>query len=91
MGAAWLLISAAVGYWVITLAEHQKGNTKTMGRWLGVLIIIVSLVGTACGIYCAATGKWGACPLGSRWGACGMMMKSAACPMMPAAPPQRQQ
>ena len=90
MNAAWLLITSAAGYWVLTLAQHQKGSTKSLGRWLGAVIILVSLAGTACTIYCAVSGKAVTCPpMGKAWGACPLSSamcspkKSAACPMMP--------
>ncbi len=84
MNAAWLLIASAVGYWVITLAEHQKGSTKSLGKWLGAIIVVVSLVGAACTIYCVASGKTGSCPLMmGKWGACAA--KPFACPMAPSA------
>ncbi len=99
MNVAWLLIASAVGYWVMTLAQRQKGNTKTVGKWLGVMIIIVGLAGSACTIACVVSGKAGACPpMGKAYGSCpltsalcamGKSMcptKSAACPMKSSAP-----
>lgn len=66
-GVGTFLISAAAGYWVLTLAGTQKNRVRKLGEVLGLLIIIVSLAGTACKLYFLATGKspvaiW--CPAG---------------------------
>jgi hypothetical protein len=39
------LISLAVGYWLLTLAEKQGGLTRTLGRVFAWIIIVVSLMG----------------------------------------------
>jgi len=46
---ALLLAVIAVGYWVLTLAEKQKGRLKITGRVLGIFILIFSLGGVLCG------------------------------------------
>ncbi|OGX38020.1 MAG: hypothetical protein A3C53_08285 [Omnitrophica WOR_2 bacterium RIFCSPHIGHO2_02_FULL_68_15] len=65
-----MLVSAAVGYWVVTQAEHQKAGVKKLGQYLGIAIILVSVIGVACKVYCITS-----CPPG------GAMGKSAMCPM----------
>ncbi|HEY5039018.1 MAG TPA: hypothetical protein VIJ93_08120, partial [bacterium] len=42
------LIAAAVGYWVLTLAEKEKGRNKKVGKFVGWAILVVSLVGPLC-------------------------------------------
>ena len=42
------LISLAVGYWVLTLADKQNGLTKTLGHVFAWIIIVVSLLGPVC-------------------------------------------
>ena len=63
-GVATLLISSAAGYWVLTSASSQKGRVKTLGQWLGLLIIAVSVVGAACKVYSLSNckGKMISCP-----------------------------
>lgn len=42
------LVSLAVGYWVFTLAEKEKGFTKTLGKVVAWTILVVSLLGPLC-------------------------------------------
>src|ERR1039458_7295366 len=42
------LISLAVGYWLLTLAEKENGLTKTLGRVIAGIIIVVSLLAPIC-------------------------------------------
>ena len=79
MMAGLLLISAAAGYWVLERAHREKGALKTIGQWLGAIIIIVSLTGVACTV----------CVILKRQGICPWPFKGGACPIMgaPAAPP----
>jgi hypothetical protein len=42
------LVSLAVGYWVLTLADKQNGFTKTLGKVVGWIILVVSLCGPLC-------------------------------------------
>lgn len=72
-GVPALLITAAVGYWVLTLAAKEKEQLRKVGNVVGLLIIVVSLLGAACKIYYQVSGK--NCPPG--WGKRGGM----ACPM----------
>ena len=59
-GIALLLISAAVGYWVIERANlHQKKNLKLIGQIVGAAIIVVSFLGVACKIYYLSSGQGG--------------------------------
>ncbi|MBI3010999.1 MAG: hypothetical protein HYY58_00700 [Candidatus Omnitrophica bacterium] len=67
-GTGVLLLSAIGGYWVLERAAAHKGHLKRVGQWLGAAIIVISLVGVACRVWCAATyptgvaGKRGFCP-----------------------------
>lgn len=75
-GVAPLLLTAAVGYWVLTHAEKEKqGGVRKLGLYLGLAIIVVSVLGAACKIYCQINrcppGKMGmmgtkACPFGGK-------------------------
>ena len=61
-GVAALLVTSAVGYWVLTLAAKEKEGTKKLGHLVGLIIIVVSLLGVACKIYyqvSACSGKYG--------------------------------
>ncbi len=62
-GIGTLLISAAVGYWVLTQASTQKAQVKKLGQILGLIIILVSVVGVACKIYYLSGGQ---CPPGGK-------------------------
>ena len=55
-GVSSLLITSAVGYWVLTIAQKEKGQMKKTGQMLGIIIVLVSLVGVGCKIYALATG-----------------------------------
>jgi len=61
------LVSLAVGYWVLTLAEKEKNNTKKIGKVIGWIIIVVSLIGPLClagsAIHCVSSG--GSCTYSS--------------------------
>jgi len=78
-GAGMLLISAAVGYFVLERAEKRKGVLKRVGQLLGWLIIIVSLVGVACRTWCVSTGAKG-------WRSCPFMPKASMSPLPESAP-----
>ncbi|MBI3322729.1 MAG: hypothetical protein HYZ94_03505 [Candidatus Omnitrophica bacterium] len=76
-GVGILLLSAAAGYWVLTLAAGQKERLRKVGNLIGLIIIVVSLLGAACKVYYQVTG----CPPGK---VCAMGWKGkagAACPM----------
>ena len=64
-----LLLAAVAGYWVLERAEtHKQGNLRRLGRFLGWVIVIASLVGVA-----SRT-----CGMASKY--CGMK-KSTTCPL----------
>jgi hypothetical protein len=67
------LIGLAVGYWVLTLAEKEKNFNKTLGKIIGGIIIVVSLIGPLC---IAGKCMMGKCEMGS--GCCSSM---SSCPM----------
>ena len=83
-GIALLLLSAAVGYWVLERASGQKKDLKTIGQIIGALIIAISFLGVACKVYCLTTGK-SSCPSGMYPGkkACPAGLN---CPFMPQQP-----
>ena len=75
-----LLLTGAVGYWVLERAEHEKGRVRTIGRIVAGLILILSLAGLICKGYWMTTGKSlpGAfCPMGKR-GGCPMLGGAAS-------------
>jgi len=57
------LITAAVGYWVLTAAAKEKGRVKKVGEILALIIILVSLAGIVCRVYSLAQAN-GYCPVG---------------------------
>lgn len=80
VGTGVLLLTAAVGYWVILQAEGHKRGLRRLGRWLGGGIIAAAILETACLLTCGAAGK--TCPLAGAG-------KAAWCPLAGsrAAPP----
>ena len=56
-GVTGSLITAAIGYWVLTVAGKEKNNVKTLGQWLGLLIVLIGLGGAACKFYSMTTGR----------------------------------
>lgn len=70
-GISALLIAAAAGYWVLGQAEHQKGSVRKLGQYLGVAIVVVSVLGSVVKLHKV----WQMCRAG---GYCPMIgMKSA--------------
>ncbi len=81
------LVGLALGYWVLTHADKQKGTTQTIGKTVAWLIMGVSLVAllciAACSMKCHADmgscySGHGSCPMGKdgAWmGGHGMMDK----------------
>lgn len=66
-GTAFLLLSAAVGYWVLERASTQKKNLKLVGQIVGTLIIVASFVGVACKTcYFMKVGKGLPCPFSAQ-------------------------
>jgi len=71
------LISLAVGYWVLTLADKQNGLLKTLGQVFAGIIIVVSLlapVGVVASAFCRHShGGYGdSCSWGGGWHRHGM-------------------
>lgn len=50
----WLLLAAVAGYWVLERAEAHKDSLRKVGRFLGWVVIIGSLVGATCALVCPA-------------------------------------
>ena len=50
-GVPLLLLTAAVGYWVLERASSQKKDLKMIGQIVGAAIIVLSFVGVACKLY----------------------------------------
>ena len=73
-GAGLLLLSAVAGYWVLERAATHKGNLKSIGQFLGSVIIIASLVGLALKAWCLVSSCQSATPMGGR---CPFMSKVA--------------
>ena len=63
-GVGMLLLTAVAGYWVLERASTHKGQLQKVGFFVGSLIIVVSLFGVACSVWCMASGKAGMCPFG---------------------------
>ena len=51
-GVSLLLISAAAGYWVLTMADKERGRVKQLGQWLGLAIVVISVFGAGCKLWC---------------------------------------
>jgi hypothetical protein len=61
-GVGWLLLTAAAGYWVLERASgQQKKDVKRVGRLLGGTIIVLSLAGVACQLWCMTSGNAASC------------------------------
>jgi hypothetical protein len=56
-GIGLLLLGTVAGYWVLERAETHKGDLRKVGQVLGWLLIVLSLVGTACRVWTLATGN----------------------------------
>lgn len=58
-----LLIALGVGYKVYADATREKGTLRSMGQWVGMIIMATSLVASAFLIYTCSSGKnFGAYP-----------------------------
>lgn len=75
-GAIAFMLTMALGYWVLTLAAAQERPLFGLGRFVGGVILLASLIGlvavAACG-FCkmkSGCGAGGACPV-----------KMSGCPM----------
>ena len=49
-GAVGYLLTAGAGYLVLERADKQKGSLRRIGQWVGAVIVILSLLGSACAI-----------------------------------------
>lgn len=77
-GVGVLLLSAVAGYWVLERAESHKGSLRKVGRFLGWLIIVSSLIGAVCRVWCLA------CPSGAMGkGWCPFSKKAISSPVQP--------
>lgn len=52
-----LLIALGFGYKVYADAAKEKGNLRSLGQWVGALIMAVSLAASAVLVYAYSTGK----------------------------------
>ena len=80
-GSGVLLLATVAGYWLLERAETHKGQLRSVGRFLGWLIIVTSLLGVACRVWALSTGTGGWCPVGSGkgfGGLCPFMSKSSS-------------
>ena len=78
-GMSMLLITSAVGYWVLTQSQKEKNNIKKVGQLLGIAVIALSVLGAACKVYCLAQlCKSDQCPMGV---SCPFMGKAGPPPM----------
>lgn len=61
-----LLIALGVGYRVYADASREKGNLRSLGQWVGALIMATSLAASAFTIYTCSSyyrsGKGFGCP-----------------------------
>ena len=62
-GVGMLLLAAVAGYWVLERADRHKGQLKRIGQVVGGIVIVVSLIGVTCRVFCLVTGKTAFCPL----------------------------
>ena len=65
-----LLIALGFGYRVYADASREKGNLRSLGLWIGALIMAISFIATTfliyrCSSYCVSGKKFG-CPFKSR-------------------------
>ena len=67
-GLVGLLLTAVAGYWVLERASTHKGQLQKIGFFVGSFVIVASLVGFICSIWCMNTGKMGTCPFGGKMG-----------------------
>lgn len=63
-GIAVLLLTTLAGYLVLERAENHKGELRRLGRFLGSLVVVVSLVGVVCKVWALVTCPAGMCPDG---------------------------
>ncbi len=72
-GGALILVSVLGGYWLLERAEGHKGELRSIGRILGALLIVLSLLGLVLGVWGMSSG--GQCPfMGKQWNGMHRMM-----------------
>ncbi|MBI2105120.1 MAG: hypothetical protein HYT90_06070 [Candidatus Omnitrophica bacterium] len=81
-GIGLLLVSVVAGYWVLERAETHKGDLRRVGKALGWLIIVASLIGIGCRVWGYATCPPGA--MGKKGFFCPFMKPSSATAVTPA-------
>lgn len=75
-----LLLALAAGYAVLVLSQSQQRPLDVLGRFLGGLVVLVSLVGLLCVAVCSVWCGWsrchqgGMCPSSGKPPHCGMPM-----------------
>jgi len=77
MGCAVGLIALGVGYIVFLNASKEKGSLRQVGRVIGAVIIVVSVLIGICATKCKMMG--GECPMSGKAGMCpitGKMMQA---------------
>ena len=79
-----LLLVLGFGYWILTLANKQDRPLDVIGRVVGGLVVLVSLVGlvciAVCGVRYGCKSKAAACPVGAKAPACHPMGDAPASP-----------
>ena len=82
MQTALLLIALGFGFKIFAEASaNAKKSVKQLGRLVGIVIMLVSFVGTLCTVWCAIScGKMYG-PMGGKYGMGGFGMKKM-CPIM---------
>ena len=78
-GVGLLFLTAIGGYWVLERAETHKGQLRQVGRVLGTVIIVASLMGAVCRVWCLAAG---AMRSSTRWRGT-VLVKSSHLPSSP--------
>lgn len=85
-GVGVLLLAAVAGYWVLERAETHKGDLRRVGKGLGWLIIVASLIGVVCKVWCYAGYPSGAMGMGKRGFMCPFSKFGSMSPMSGEAP-----
>ncbi len=69
MKIALFLLTLGFGYKIYAEASSiGKKKMKALGRTIGIFMMIVSLIGTVCGIYFKASHGMGYCPYSGKSG-----------------------
>jgi hypothetical protein len=83
-GAGFWLLAAVGGYWVLERAESHKGQLRRVGKLLGSIIIVLSLLGIVCGAWSACRGEGWSCPFGGKMKSQRWESKAITVPAAPA-------